>query len=222
MHLGNLARVSHAQTRSISPENFSGEKGKGGMATEGTGAEAARDLGHGWKVSPSVRIAPGQTFTVAEVEGSGAIQHIWITTHYQNWRRLVLRFYWDGDARPAIETPLGDFFCNGWGQFSQVSSLPIAVNPNGGMNSYWEMPFRKGFRITLENVARSGNFPIGDLPRPGQTEDAVVYYQVTYALTEVPEDACYLHAQWRRSNPLPYQEVHTLLEGVKGAGQYVG
>jgi hypothetical protein len=220
--LHNISRRSSARTRSISPENFDGEKGKGGMATEGTGAEAARDLGRGWKVSPSVRIAPGSTFTVAEVEGTGAIQHIWITTHYQNWRRLVLRFYWDGDSRPAIETPLGDFFCNGWCQFSQVSSLPIAVNPNGGMNSYWEMPFRRSFRITLENVAQPGNFPIGDLPRPGQSEEAVVYYQVTYALAEVPDDAAYLHAQWRRSNPLPYQGVHTLVDGLRGEGQYVG
>jgi hypothetical protein len=142
MSLGTLARISRAQTRSISPENVSGEKGRGGMAAEGTGAEAARDLGQGWKVSPSIRIAPGATATLAEIAGAGAIQQIWVTTHYVNWRRLVLRFFWDGDPAPAVEVPLGDFFCNGWGQFAQVSSLPVAVNPNGGMNCFWEMPFR--------------------------------------------------------------------------------
>jgi hypothetical protein len=223
MSLGNLARVSRAQTRSISPETFSGAKGQGAMATTGTGAEAARDLGQGWKVSPSIRIAPGETATLAEIAGAGAIQQIWVTTHYVNWRRLVLRFYWDGDQDPAVEVPLGDFFCNGWSQFAQVSSLPVAVNPNGGMNCFWEMPFRTGARITLEHRAGAGNFPIGDLPRPSMpTEDAVVYYQINYALTEVPDDLAYFHAQWRRSNPLPYQSVHTLVDDIKGAGHYVG
>ena len=69
--LGDLSRLSHAKTRSISPENFTGEKGSGGMATEGTGAKAARDLGQGWKISPSVQIAPGQTFTLADIRGPG-------------------------------------------------------------------------------------------------------------------------------------------------------
>jgi hypothetical protein len=85
------------------------------------------------------------------------------------------------------------------------------------------MPFRKSCRITLEHLATPGNFPIGDLPRPSLPgEDTRVYYQINYTLTDVPEDCAYLHAQWRRSNPLPYKEVHTLLEGVQGQGQYVG
>jgi hypothetical protein len=223
LSLGNLPRLSSAQTRSISAENFDGQKGRGGMATEGTGAEAARDLGQGWKLSPSVRIRPGETFTLADIQGSGALQQIWLTTHYVNWRRLVLRFFWDGDERPAVEVPVGDFFCNGWCQFSQVSALPVAVNPNGGMNCFWEMPFRRRARITLEHVASAGNFPIGDLPRPATPqEDAVVYYQINYALTDVPDDLAYFHAQWRRSNPLPYREVHTLLDGARGRGHYVG
>jgi len=223
MSLGSLARLSRARTRSISPENFTGAKGQGGMATDGTGAAAARDLGQGWKVSPSIRVAPGETVTLADIEGSGAIQQIWLTTHYVNWRRLVLRFYWDGDAQPAVEVPLGDFFCNGWGQFSQVNSLPVAVNPNGGMNCFWEMPFRTAARITLEHRAEAGSFPIGDLPRPIMpTEDATVYYQINYTLTDVPDDLAYFHAQWRRSNPLPYREVHTLVDSLNGAGHYVG
>jgi len=223
MSLGSLARLSRARTRSISPENFTGAKGQGGMATDGTGAAAARDLGQGWKVSPSIRVAPGETVTLADIEGSGAIQQIWLTTHYVNWRRLVLRFYWDGDAQPAVEVPLGDFFCNGWGQFSQVNSLPVAVNPNGGMNCFWEMPFRTAARITLEHRAEAGNFPICDLPRPAMpTEDATVYYQITYTLTDVPDDIAYFHAQWRRSNPLPYREVHALVDSLNGAGHYVG
>ncbi|MGI8587393.1 MAG: glycoside hydrolase family 172 protein [Chloroflexia bacterium] len=205
--LGGLSRLSTAQTRSISPENFSGEKGQGGKATEGTGAEAARDLGQGWKVSPSVKIAAGAVCTMADINGQGAIQHLWLTTHKSNWRRLLLRFYWDGDEQPAVEVPVGDFFCNGWCEYSQVSSLPIAANPNGGFNSYWEMPFRNAARITIENLA---------------PEEIVLYYQVDYTLTGVGDDAAYFHAQWRRSNPLPYRQVHTLLDGIKGSGHYVG
>lgn len=205
--LSNVWRLSGARTRSISAENQTGEKGKGGMATAGTGALAARDLGPGWKISPSIAIAPGQTAVLADVTGSGAIQHLWLTTHYKNWRRLLLRLYWEGDERPAVEAPVGDFFCNGWGEFSQVSSVPVAVNPNGGFNSYWEMPFRRRARITLESLS---------------PEDAVVYYQVTYTLTDVPDDAAYFHAQWRRSNPLPEKEVHPLLDAIQGSGQYVG
>lgn len=207
MGLGNLARLSNAKTRSISPENFTGEKGKGGMATEGTGASCARDLGQGWKISPSVAIAPHSVFTLGKTEGPGALQHIWLTTFPTNWRRLILRAYWDGEDSPSIECPLGDFFANGWCERCNISSLPIAVNPAGGMNSYWEMPFRKSAYLTLENLG---------------TEEAIVYYQIDYTLTDIPEDMAYFHAQWRRSNPLPYKEVHTLLDNVQGSGQYVG
>ncbi len=205
--LSGLARFSGARTRSISPENFSGAAGAGGMATEGTGAEAARELGRGWKVSPSVRIAPGDLFTLADIQDQGAIQHIWLTTHKQNWRRLVFRAHWEGDARPAIEVPVGDFFCQGWGEFAQVNSQPVAVNPHGGFNCYWPMPFRTAARLTLENLS---------------DQEVTVYYQITYTVTDVPEGTGYLAAQWRRSNPLPYKEVHTLLDGVRGGGHYVG
>src|SRR5438067_2737882 len=87
--IGNIYMMSDAKTRSISPENFTGEKGKGGMATEGTGKNASRDLGRGWKVSPSVVIKAHTTFNVAEINGSGAIQHIWMTPT-GNWRYSIL------------------------------------------------------------------------------------------------------------------------------------
>lgn len=208
MNLGSLARLSNAESRSISPENFAGEKGKGGMATEGTGAHVARELGQGWKVSPSIHIPPQTTVTLADIGGPGAVTHIWLTVHPDFWRGLILRMYWDGEEDPSVEVPLGDFFCNGWCERSNVNSLPVAVNPAGGFNSYWEMPFRKHARITVENL----------LTR----EIAGFYYSIDYTLTGVPEDMAYFHVQWRRSNPLPYKQVHTLLEGVRGQGHYVG
>ena len=208
MHLGNLARLSAAETRSISPENVNGAPGRGGMATEGTGADAARELGQGWKVSPSIDVGGQETATLAEIEGSGAVQHIWLTVHPRHWRQLVFRCYWDGEDQPSVEVPVGDFFCSGWGVRCNVNSLPIAVNPAGGFNSYWEMPFRSHARITLENLS------------PDDVRGC--YYQITYTLTEVPADRAYLHAQWRRSNPLTVATDHTLLDGVTGQGHYVG
>ena len=204
--VSDLHRLSGAKTRSISPENFNGAKGEGGRATAGTGAEAARDLGTGWKISPSVKVQAKATFTLAEINGPGAIQHIWLTPT-GHWRFSILRVFWDGEATPSIEVPVGDFFASGWGKFGQVSSLPIAVNPGSAFNSYWVMPFRKSCRITLENIA----------------DDAMtVYYQVTYALTDVADDAAYLHAQFRRVNPLPYKQDYTIVSGIRGEGHYVG
>ena len=104
--MDNLFRLSKAKTRSISPENFTGEKGKAGMATEGTGANAARDLGRGWKISPSVKIKAGETFVLADIKASGAIQQIWMTPTAP-WRYSILRMYWDDEADPSVEVPIG-------------------------------------------------------------------------------------------------------------------
>ncbi|PWJ25857.1 Protein of unknown function (DUF2961) [Branchiibius hedensis] len=203
----NLAALRAVQTRSISPENFSGRKGQGGRATEGTGADCARDLGVGWKISPSVDVAANDTFELANIEGPAKITHIWLTTHRSNWRSLVMRAYWDDSDAPAIEVPLGDFFANGWGRFAQVSSSMVAANPNGGFNCYWPMPFRTGARLTIENLA---------------PHTATVYYQITYEIGSDHQADGYLHAQFRRSNPLPHLETHPILDNIEGQGQYVG
>jgi hypothetical protein len=206
-NMGNLFRLSNAKTRSISPENFTGEPGKGAMATleEGVAGSQARELGQGWKVNPFVNIESGETFTLAEIEGPGAIQHIWMTPT-GNWRYSILRFYWDDEKEPSVEVPVGDFFGMGWGEYAPLNSLPIAVNPGSSFNSFWTMPFRRKCRITMENIG----------------EKAMrVYYQVDYTLTEVPEDAAYFHAQFRRSNPTE-GALHTLVDGIKGKGHYVG
>lgn len=204
-NLGNLFRLSNAQTRSISPENFSGEKGKGGMAKTGTGSGASRDLGQGWKVSPSVTIDSGQVFTMAEITGPGAIQHIWLTPT-GNWRYSILRFYWDDEKEPSVEVPVGDFFGMGWGEYAHLNSLAVTVNPGSAFNCYWTMPFRKRCRITMENIGH---------------ERMYLYYQVDYALAPVPDDAAYFHAQFRRSNPTK-GSLFTMIDGVRGKGQYVG
>lgn len=205
-HLGNLFMLSNAKSRSISPENFKGTKGGGGMATTGTGASAARDLGKGWKISPSVVIKAKSVFTLAEIDSAGSIQHIWMTPT-GNWRYSILRFYWDDETTPSVEVPVGDFFGMGWGQYAPLNSAPVTVNPGSAFNCYWPMPFRKKCRITMENI---------------DEKDMVLYYQVDYVLTNVPQDAAYFHAQFRRINPLPYKQDYVLVDGIKGKGQYVG
>ena len=206
LNMGNLSRLSKAVTRSISPENFTGEKGKAGMSVDGPALNAARELGQGWKVSPYVRIKPKETLVMADVKGEGAIQQIWCTPS-GTWRYAVIRFYWDDETEPSIECPLGDFFACGWGRYAQISSLAVCVNPGSAFNCYWEMPFRKGFKVTLENLA---------------DENFTIYYQINYTLTDIPDDAAYFHSQFRRTNPLPYKDVFTIVDGIKGWGHYVG
>ncbi|MBN1561741.1 DUF2961 domain-containing protein [candidate division KSB1 bacterium] len=206
--MDNLYLLSNAVTRSISPENFSGAKGQGGMAKlgEGTASDAARDLGQGWKVNPFIIIRAGETFTLAEIDGPGALQQIWMTPtgHY---RYNILRFYWDGETSPSVEVPVGDFFACGWNEFHQVSSLAVCVNPGSALNCYWSMPFRKKCLITMENIAEN---------------DMRLYYQINYTLTNVPEDAGYFHAQFRRTNPTKIKQDHVIVDGIRGKGHYVG
>ena len=209
VNLGNLARLSKARSRSISAENFSGEKGQAGKATHGTGEVPARELGQGWKVSPCISLAPKSTTTLAEIEGPGAISHLWLTVHPSFWRALVLRFYWDGEAAPSVEVPMGDFFARGHDTAPHlVTSLPVVVGPKNGCSCYWQMPFRRHARITLENQS--------------DQDAGVVAYRVLYKLHPVPEDAAYFHAQWRRSLTQRDRPEHVILDGVRGKGLYTG
>jgi hypothetical protein len=213
-NMGNLFRLSDARTRSISPENFTGEKGKGGMAVPSdkpapntaNASGAAHDLGQGWKVNPYVRIKAGETFTMAEMDGPGAIQHIWMTPA-GNWRLSIIRIYWDGESKPSVECPVGDFFAMVWGTYAPLSSLAICVNPGSAFNCYWTMPFRKSCRITMQNI--------------NDSEQMTLYYQVDYTLTDVPQDAAYFHAQFRRM-ARNEGSLYTIADGIKGKGQYVG
>jgi hypothetical protein len=204
--LGNLFLTSDAKSRSISPENFTGEKGKAAMALEGTGKHASRELGQGWKVSPSVRIAAGSTFTLGHIKGPGIIQQIWMTPT-GNWRKAILRFYWDDEKNPSVECPVGDFFACGLDKYAQINSLAVCVNPGSAFNCYWQMPFRKSARVTMENT---------------DAKDMVLYYQLNYALTPIPKNAAYFHAQFRQETPLKEKGIYTIVDGIKGKGHYVG
>ena len=204
----SLALLTGGQSRAINGENPRGEKGRGGMASSG--------LGPSRKGSPCLgEIQPGETALLGEIEGSGVISHIWITVTDRTsdadcfvLRDLVLRMYWDGEEKPSVEAPLGDFFCCGFAQGCLVNSLPIAVNPSQGFNCYFPMPFRKGAKITVENQHKN--------PVPA------FFYQIDYCLKPLPEEAGYFHAQWRRQRLTEKAQDYVVLDNVRGRGQYVG
>jgi len=206
--LNNLTTRKNCRTFSVSPENLTGAKGAGGMAVEGSASYAARELGQGWKVNPYLVSQPGDVTVLADVKGQGAIKHFWITDSARAGRLLILRIYFDGQERPAVEAPLSDFFANAdYREYRQLSSLAICVNPARGLNCYFEMPYFKSFRVEIEN---RGAHPCN------------IYYQIDCEEKELPPESLYFHAQFRRTNPLPYQEPYTILDNIKGRGHYVG
>ncbi len=207
--LFTLPLYTGGRSRAVNAENPKGEKGKGGMS--------ASALGQSRKGSPCIQeIRPGETALLAEIEGTGVINHIWITVTDKTsdadcfvLRDLVLRMYWDGEGTPSVECPLGDFFCCGFGRGCLVNSLPVAVNPARGFNCYFPMPFAQKAKITIENQHKNS------VP--------AFFYQVDYCLYDaLPENCGYFHAQWRRSRLTQKAKDYVVLDGVRGRGQYIG
>lgn len=213
--LGGLPYQGGAVTRQINAENPTGEKGGACMWDPDPEdpnlfhSRAALDLGRGWKVRPFIPLKAGETATLADIAGPGCINQIWITSDLPEFRALVLRFYWDDEAVPSVEVPLGDFFAMGHDAAPHtVTSLPVTVAPLRGCNCYWQMPFRKRARITIENQ--------------GPHDVRVVAYKVLYKLHDIPDDAAYFHAQWRRSITRRDYPEHVIADGIAGTGLYVG
>jgi len=215
--LGSLPLLTpSANNRMVSPENPTGERGKGGMSIPNPDdpdlafSGAARDLGQGWKVRPFIKVKAHTTVTIMDVSGPGLIQHVWMATAPDwkgNGRASVLRFYWDGEATPSVEVPMTDFFAIGHELYAPVNSAAVVVLPKASMNCYWPMPFRKHARITFTNDS--------------DEERGLLTYQVDYLETPVAENAGYFHAQWRRAVTDRAHPELTLLE-AKGEGRYVG
>ena len=206
--MGSLPLLKSGRSVSVNWENRTGAKG--------AACQASSALGKSRKGSPCIpSIAAGETVTLAELTGSGAIQHIWCTVTDATpkgrfvLRDLVLRMYWDGEETPSVECPLGDFFLNGFARGCSVNSLPVAVNPNRGMNCFLPMPFASHAKITLENQHA------GDIPG--------FFYQVDAVLTDsIPENAARFHAQWRREKITQLKRDYVLLDNVRGRGHYIG
>ena len=198
-------------SRMVSPENPTGEKGKGAMRTPDPTnpdlafSRAASDLGRGWKVRPFIKVPAHSTATIMDVSGPGTIKHIWMAATedlHGVGRGSILRFYWDDETTPSVEVPMSDFFAIGHETFAPVNSAMVVDNPTSSMNCYWPMPFHKHARITFTNDSDK------DLP--------LLTFQIDYeaGAGAVPREAGYFHAQWRRSRVERTNPSYTILDGV--------
>ena len=206
--LAGLPLYRSGRSCSVNAENRTGGKG--------IACQKDSPLGHSRKGSPCIdRIPSGACETLLDLEGSGIIQHIWVTVTDETecghfvLRDLILRMYWDGETDPSVEVPLGDFFLNGFARGYEVCSLPIAVNPKRGMNCYLPMPFSSHARITLENQ------------HPGDIRG--FFFQIDCVLLDEPQpEAGYFHAQWRRQKLTELQNDYVIADCIRGRGHYVG
>lgn len=190
------------ESRSISFENTTGEKGKGGMASS--------NLGQGRKGAPQRAIKPGETVTLCDIKGPGTIRHVWITmSKFEHvTRQTVIRAYWDGQPYPSIESPVGDFMGMAHGvpmaYFSAVHSYGI----NNGMNIWLPMPFLKNARLTFTNES---------------DKDVSLYYQIDYTIGDKhPQDVGRLHVLFRRENPTIMKKDFEILPKRTCKGRYIG
>ena len=212
LNIGNLSRISNARSYSISAENPSGEKG-GACKAEPNGP--SRELGKGNKCRAYETIKANSKFVIANINGMGAIQSMWMAGQIN--REFVLRIFWEESKLPSVECPLPDFFASPFMEtdmqnpcglpFAQVNSLAVVVNPNKGYNCFFQMPFRRSCRIEVENIGSA---------------DRYLFFQINYTLTDVPEDMGYFHARFRRENPLQAGKDYCIIDGIEGQGQYIG
>jgi hypothetical protein len=161
----------------------------------------------------SVQIPPGETYTIAEVEGAGTIVRIWMTIMQpipgaiENFNHaLVLRFYWDGESTPSVEVPFGAFFGVPWGTYTHYVAEPLSCT-SGGYNCRFPMPFSEGFRIEITNEA-------------GTTCPAL-FFQVEVLEQDEQPAPLRFHAQWRREHPTQYGSPYRVLE-AEGEGHFAG
>ncbi len=137
-------------------------------------------------------ISPGETLTLLDESGPATITHIWFTIsddEAYHLKKIVIRMYWDGESTPSVETPLGDFFGLGLGEYFNYQSAPLAVAPNKGLNSFFPMPFQKHARITVTNM--------------GHDRIDAFYFNIDFQAfaKPLPADTLYFHAQYRQLSP---------------------
>lgn len=211
--LGSLAKPQEGRSMRVSSTFRMGKDGKYDPKADPTG-----DLNE-HSNSDNFRVAPGATHTLMDVKGPGVITHIWLTflgPEPQDWAKngsathqdMLLRIYWDGSKRPAVEAPVGDFFANCFGKRTEVISLPVIVDDGDAYNCFWQMPFRKSARVEIVN---QGDKPIN-----------LLYYNIDWIKRDsLPKDTPYFYAQYRQEYPVEHGKDYVLLD-TKGKGHYVG
>ncbi|MCB0628826.1 MAG: DUF2961 domain-containing protein [Lewinella sp.] len=187
------------QTRWVSFENRSGQKGAGGLENRGA-------KGHAFD-----HIKAGGSIDLVNMEGSGTVRRIWMTISQRDpemLRSLRLEMFWDGSDKPAVSAPLGDFFGEGLGQKVPFESALFADPEGRSFNCFVPMPFREGARITISNDADK------DL--------IAIFYDVDILLEEHQADMLYFHTYWSRSLETALAEDFEILPQVEGAGRFLG
>lgn len=169
--------------------------------------------------SDNFQVKPGDKHVLLDAQGPGVITHIWVTflgPEPQEWapkgaanhQEMLLRIYYDGSDKPAVEAPVGDFFANCFGQRRSVVSLPVIVEDADSYNCFWRMPFRKSIRIEITNES--------------EKEIRLLYYNIDWIKKDsIPEDTPYFYAQYRQEYPVEQGKDYLILE-TEGKGHYVG
>lgn len=207
--MGDLAKPHEGRSRRASSAHRVGADGKFDPKGE-------PDPNSNWD---NKNLAPGETRVLMEEKGPGVITHVWMTflgPGPHRWAKqgsadhqeMLLRIFYDGDERPGVEAPVGDFFANGFGRRSEVVSLPVIVEDADSYNCFWHMPFRKSVRVEIENQSAK---PV-----------SLLYYNIDWVEKEsLPEDTPYFYAQYRQEYPVAKGKDYVALE-TKGKGHFVG
>lgn len=196
-----LYRIKNRQSFGFSAENPTGQKNGG---TKGKDCE---------KLRPCIQIAPGETVTLCDTDGPGMITHIWFTGYVGH--SFVMRIYWENEEFPSVEAPISAFFGCAYdenfkdrdGNYIVLNSAKILTAPGRGFNSYWEMPFAKHCRITMENRGK---------------KEETLYYMISGWYGEIPRDAGYFHAAYRQEHPVTKGRAYTIIDGIEGRGCFAG
>lgn len=193
--------ISDNKTFAFSAENPTGTRGGGSRGGDCT------------KLRPTVTINPGETVTLVDTDGPGMIQSIWFTGYVGH--SFILRMYWEDQEYPSVEAPISAFFGVAYdenfedtdGKYPVLNSSMILVAPGRGLNCYWNMPFRKHCRITMENRGESAQN---------------LYYIITGCYCDLPENIGYFHASYRQEHPVTKGRSYTVIDGIEGKGQFLG
>ncbi len=196
-----LYRIKNRQSFGFSAENPTGQKNGG---TKGKDCE---------KLRPCIQIAPGETVTLCDTDGPGMITHIWFTGYVGH--SFVMRIYWENEEFPSVEAPISAFFGCAYdenfkdrdGNYIVLNSAKILTAPGRGFNSYWEMPFAKHCRITMENRSK---------------KEETLFYMISGWYGEIPQDAGYFHAAYRQEHPVTKGRAYTIIDGIEGRGCFAG
>ena len=196
-----LYRIKNRQSFGFSAENPTGQKNGG---TKGKDCE---------KLRPCIQIAPGETVTLCDTDGPGMITHIWFTGYVGH--SFVMRIYWENEEFPSVEAPISAFFGCAYdenfkdrdGNYIVLNSAKVLTAPGRGFNSYWEMPFAKHCRITMENRGK---------------KEETLYYMISGWYGEISQDAGYFHAAYRQEHPVTKGRAYTIIDGIEGRGCFAG